>query len=135
MLAAFWAIVAGGILLSEFDIAAAAFSALLAGFMLYGAWFLWHRPLREARFYDNHIQISGWKLKLRATYDDLENVSKPTPRKFLGEVISGDEVFFAIKGNPHDFQVPNRKFGRPKTELYQWLLAKNPSAAEWKPFK
>ncbi len=88
-----------------------------------GRW--WHRPLKKARFYDDHLEISGWKVKRSAGYNELERIVKPEPRKLLGEVIGNEKVWFLIRGDPRNFEVPNMKRGVPGVELYQWLSAKN----------
>ena len=105
--------------------------AIVVAASAYSIYKIWHKPLREARFYDDHLHISGWKVNADVSYGDIERLVKAAQRKFLGEVVSSNVVWFRVKGGPnHNFEVGNGKIGPGKIELYQWLLTKNQKARE-----
>ena len=116
-----------------YALVAQGFIALLPAIVVTGSVYsidnIWHKPLREARFYDDHVHITGWKVSQDVSYGDLERLVKPAQRKFLGENISNNVVWFYVKGDTrHDYEVGNGKVGPTKIELYEWLLMKNPNA-------
>jgi hypothetical protein len=88
---------------------------------------LWRRPVRKALFYDDHFEISGQGVNLRTGYDRLEDLQKV--RRLLGDFRSDSAIWFSVKNDPNDFMIPNRKVGKPKVELYSWLMQKNPKAS------
>jgi hypothetical protein len=91
-----------------------------------GTYVLWTKPLRRVRFYEDYLEIKGWKVSLRADYASVEDLSKV--RRVIGDFRSDGTLWFSVVGNPSIFSMPNKLFGKPKIELYQWLLAKNPNA-------
>jgi hypothetical protein len=105
----------------------------IQGFLILGLGLIalyrdWRKPLRKIRFLESHFEVSGWKVNRKASYEELEYLSKQ--RRLLGDFRSDSAVWFSIKDDPNDFMVPNRKVGKPKVELYSWLLQKNPKAAQ-----
>jgi len=99
---------------------------LIVALGAYDIYRLWRMPLRKVRFFDKHVEVSGRNVNLNASYDKLEDVSRV--KRIIGDFRSGSAVWFSFKDDPNDFMIPNRKVGRPKVELYEWLLSKNPSA-------
>ena len=91
-------------------------------------YYLWMKPLRSIRFYEDRLEISGWRVNLTADYGKVEDLSRV--RRVLGDFRSNGTLWFSVRGNPSIFSMPNRIFGRPKVELYQWLLAKNPNIGQ-----
>ena len=87
-----------------------------------GLYYSWVRSLRSVRFYEDHFEVSGWKVRLTAKYSDLEDLSKA--RRVLGDYKSDGTLRFSVRGNPNVFSMPNRIFGKPKVELYSFLLLK-----------
>ena len=92
-----------------------------------GVYYLWTRPLRRIRFYEDHFEVSGWKTHLKAEYAQVEDLSQV--RRVIGDFRSNGTLWFSVRGNPNVFTMPNRTFGKPKVELYSWLLKKNPEAS------
>jgi hypothetical protein len=93
-----------------------------------GTYILWTKPLRSVRFYEDRLEISGWKVHLKAGYSEVEDLSKV--RRVIGDFKSDGTLWFSVVGNPNIFSMPNKFFGKPNVELYQWLLAKNPNAKQ-----
>jgi hypothetical protein len=81
-------------------------------------------PLREIRFYGDHLEVRGWKVEKQASYSEIEDLSKK--RRVVGDFRSNSVIWFSIKDDPNVFMVPNRIIGKPKIELYSWLLQRNP---------
>lgn len=122
---AFWTV---DLLITGWGLAAFPVVIVVASAYDLGNW--WRKPVKKARFYNDHFEISGWRVKRNGEYGELERIVKPTPRKLLGEVIGKEKVWFYIKGDRHDFEVPNLKRGVPGVELYQWLRAKNSDSGQ-----
>ena len=101
---------------------------IVVGLGVYDFYRNWRMPLRKIRFFDSHFEVSGWRVDRKASYDELEDLSRV--RRVIGDFRSGSAVWFSIKGDPNEFMVPNRKVGKPKVELYSWLRQKNPKVAE-----
>ena len=92
-----------------------------------GTYWLWVKPLRSIKFYGNVLEIIGWKVNLKASYLKVENLSRV--KRTLGDFRSNGVLWFSVEGCPSTFSMPNRMFGKPKTELYAWLLQKNPRSS------
>ena len=103
--------------------------AWVAAFLFLGDLYfrLWRRRVRRALFYDDHFEVSGWGVSLKGRYDSVENLRRV--KAVLGDFRTGSRVWFSLKGDPNMLVLPNRKGGEPRTDLYSWLLAKNPRAA------
>ena len=99
---------------------------VLIGIWGAGTYRYWRRPLKRVRFYENALEVSGWKVELKASYSDLENLSRT--KRVLGDFKSDGVLWFSVKGERNTFSMPNRLFGKPRTELYDWLLQRNPRA-------
>jgi len=110
------------------DYALTPYPLLVIVLIVYDLSAYWRKPLRKIRFFDDGFEVSGWKENRKARYDELEYLSKV--KRVIGDFRSGSVVWFSIKGDPNDFMVPNRKVGKPKVELYEWLLQKNPRAVQ-----
>ena len=86
---------------------------------------LWKRPVRQARFFAEHFEISGWGVNLRSKYDQVEDLAKY--RQTFGDFKSSSRVSFSVKGDPNLLIIPNRNKGG--LDLYSWLLQKVPKSA------
>ncbi|MDG6990810.1 MAG: hypothetical protein JRM99_05240 [Nitrososphaerota archaeon] len=64
---------------------------------------------------------------MKAEYAQVEDLSQV--RRVIGDFRSNGTLWFSVRGNPNVFTMPNRTFGKPKVELYSWLLKKNPEAS------
>lgn len=92
-----------------------------------GTYRFWLKPLRSAKFYESALEISGWKVSLKADYLEVENLSRA--KRTFGDFKSNGVLWFSVRGDLSTFSIPNRVFGKPKIELYDWLLQKNPRAS------
>ena len=80
--------------------------------------------VKTIRFYDNFIEMSGWKFKQQFTYQDVSQLSKVRKRSglFYEEVVS-----FRIKQEFFLFSFRNLKNKDLKTDFYSWIVRKVPS--------
>jgi hypothetical protein len=95
---------------------------LLSLVFIFGFYSSWHQPLRRARFYDDHFEISGWNVKIWSGYRDIEGLEKHKMRVF-----SDTRVRFSVRGSPAKFRFSNEKNRKLKLDLYSWLIQKTQS--------
>jgi len=89
---------------------------------------LWRRNVRQARFFDDHFEISGYGVNLRGDYDkikDLTNYKQP-----IGDFRSDIRVSFSVHGNSNVFLLPNRRNRRLGLDVYSLLQRKTRISAD-----
>jgi hypothetical protein len=87
---------------------------------------LWRRPVRRALFFDDHLEISGRKVRLSAGYDQIRGLGRF--RQSFGDFASDSRVSFTVVDSPASFVVPNRRDRKLKLDLYSFLKQKAPQA-------
>lgn len=112
---------------------------IIGGTLVYEAWVpallfvadfylrLWRRPVRDARFFDSQVEISGRGVDLKFGYDLIEELKKE--RSVVGDFRTSDSVSFSVKGDSNVFVIPNRKNRQMHLDLYTWLVQKTKSAS------
>lgn len=81
---------------------------------------LWTRPVRQARFFDDHFELSGFNVNIKARYDVVERLSRF--KQTFGDFRSNSRVSFAVEGDPHLFVVPNRTNRKLRLDIYSLLF-------------
>lgn len=84
---------------------------------------LWRRPVRQARFFDDHFEISGWNANINSDYSRVEGLKKT--RSIVGDFRTDSSVTFSVRDDPNLFTIPNRKNRGLKLDLYSWLRQKS----------
>jgi hypothetical protein len=118
----FAAIVAMGVHFFVAWVASAIITPILLIVDLAGMRYYWSVPIRRAKFYEDHFELTGRKLSVTKTYTDISAVTKI--RK--GSVYSAStRVKILVRGEPEDFIIPaNPRRGIRGRDLYSWLLTK-----------
>jgi len=105
----------------EFGIADTLWTAFLALACVYFAVHPWFYPIREARFYEDHAELTGRKGGAVFLYSDITSVSKARgwslrdPWTQIHITTKRDDKPLRIYGDPRNKQL--------KTSLYDWLIA------------
>ena len=88
--------------------------------------------VREIKFYDNSLKVSGLRFKMEYDYEDISGLEL----KKHGGFLSRDKIVFAIKYfEPRVFQSINPMNRELNTDLYTWLSIKSPASALQNQFK
>jgi hypothetical protein len=85
--------------------------------LIYIAISLWFLRFRNARFYDDHADLSGRNLKRTISYSEIESVVKY--RNWWRF-----EVKIRLKGEGRILRLSNQTNQRLKVDLYSWLSQK-----------
>jgi hypothetical protein len=88
---------------------------------------LWRRSVRQARFYDDHVEVRGFGLDIRGGYELVEDIAKY--RQNFGDFRSNSRVSFSFRGDPNVFVFPNRKNRNLGIDVYSLLMKKTASGA------
>ncbi len=92
---------------------------------LWGSYIYSRKPLKKARFYDDHFELSGRNVNIRADYSSI--VSLKEVKQYTGR--SKQAVLFKVKDSPAEFRIPFRR-KRGKSDLIAELSKKaTPSTA------
>jgi hypothetical protein len=82
---------------------------------------LWNRPIRQARFYPDHFEITGRGVRLSSEYDSIKDLDRY--RQLLGDFRTDSRVSFTVEDYPN-FIIPNRRNRKLKLDLYSFLSGK-----------
>lgn len=98
----------------------------IMGVLLVGDFYfrLWKRPVRKARFFDDHFEIDGWNVSLNAEYGRITDLSES--KQPFGDFASNSRVSFSVADYPITFTIPSRRNRRLKLGLYSLLKQKAP---------
>ena len=102
--------------------ASIAFFSILVPLILNGRGTL---KVREIRFYDGSIEVSGFRFEAEYDYEDISMVRLKPQASFFGR----DIIAFEIKYLSHEFQVVNPLNKELNTDLYTWMTVKAPPAS------
>lgn len=83
---------------------------------------LWRRPIREARFFEGHFELSGYGVDVSGRYDLIGDLRKY--RQPFGDIRSASRVSFSITGVFGQFTLPNRRSKDHGLDVYSLLLKK-----------
>jgi hypothetical protein len=87
---------------------------------------LWIRPVRDARFYDDHFEIHGKNVDINAKYDEISNLT--VSRRSFGDWRSATRVSFSVRGFPNTFTLPNRRNRELGLDVPTLILQREPRA-------
>ena len=95
--------------------------------------------VKRFKFYENYLEISGWRFKKQYNYQDVSwlSMTKKEPshlvNKLYGTHFELETIAFAIKDEPVLFQFENPKNKNLKSDLYSWMSRKVSPEALRKP--
>ena len=95
--------------------------------------------VKNFKFYENYLDVSGWKFKKQYSYQDISwlSLTKKEPshlvNRLYGTHFELETIAFAIKDEPVLFQFENPKNKNLKTDLYSWMSRKVSPEALRKP--
>ena len=81
--------------------------------------------VREIRFYDNIIDVIGYRFKAQYAYDDVSRLELTGRRG----VFSRSAMSFAVKYESEPFRSANPKSRELNVDLYTWMTYKVPPSA------
>ncbi|HEV2137655.1 MAG TPA: hypothetical protein VGR53_02320 [Nitrososphaerales archaeon] len=88
--------------------------------------------VREIKFHDNSLVVSGLKFKMEYDYEDISRLELERHTGFL----SRNKIVFAIKYfEPRVFRYTNPLSRELHTDLYTWMSIKVPPSALQKGYK
>ena len=87
---------------------------------------LWQRPVRQARFFEDHFEISGFRTNLNSGYDSSRILTRN--KHPFGDFRSNSRVSFYVQGASVPYIIPNRWSRGRGMDMYSLISKKAPNS-------
>jgi len=101
----------------------------LIPFCLGEAYFrLWRRPIRRAKFYEDHLELDGYGTNFVGAYSSVSGLV--SYRQFIGDIRTDRRVSFFVKDRDVVFVLPERRNRKLNLDIYSLIKQKSPSSVK-----